>query len=519
MQIINIAISFTVYYPFFRKSKKKNEPKPNRALFIMKSENYDTLKESSIKGCCLMNEVVKVLEVELGAILNASNDNIVITDGEGIVLKASRNCEDIYGRPLSEIIGKSVFDLQSRSVFSPSVTARVIQEKKEIQVMQTTSAGKSVMATGIPIMKNGEIFRIISFSHDLTEIRRLKEDYEQLQSKMRRYEKEIQELKNKTANSGEVVINSDRMEKLWVLLNRVAASDANVVLLGESGVGKTAFARALHQASHRKAGPFIEVNCGAIPENLFESEMFGYQGGAFTGANQKGKAGMIELAQKGTLFLDEVGELPFSIQVKLLKVLQEKRVTRIGGITGKHVDFRLVSASNQNLEELVQQGKFREDLFYRLNVVPITIPPLRERKEEIDQLMMHFLEKFNQKYGTSKFFHAEVFPLFLQYHWPGNVRELENMIERIIVTTDTNTIYPKDIGFLTGKTQADYDWSSLFEFNSSGGTLQDALKEVEKAWLKRAYRQCKTTYEMADILGISQATVVRRLKKYKIDSK
>ncbi|WP_342044499.1 sigma-54 interaction domain-containing protein [Bacillus sp. OTU530] len=470
-----------------------------------------------------MTEELEILKLELEGIINASNDNIVVTDGQGIVLRAIRNSEEIYGEVSSTLVGRSVFELEKENIFSPSVTARVLKEKKEVQVMQKTRTGKVIMATGIPIFdKQKNIIRVISFSHNLTEIQKLKEDYEQLQSKMRRYESEIEELRGKETKIGDIVIKCKTMQTVWELVNRVARSDATVVLLGESGVGKTVFARALHNRGERKKEPFIEINCGAIPTSLFESELFGYEPGAFTGANHKGKIGIIELAHKGTLFLDEIGELPLDIQVKLLKVLQEKSITKIGGGRSKKVDFRLVAATNQDLEYMVKQGKFREDLFYRLNVVPIHIPSLRKRKEDIYQLIEHFLSKFNRKYQTNKFFHSAAIDACLEYEWPGNVRELENLIERLVVTSDTNIIYHDNLPFIQKNQQnndTEVEWSSLTVFEERGLTLQDALEEVEKCWLLRAYRQCKTTYEMAETLGLSQATVVRRLKKYNINSK
>ena len=307
------------------------------------------------------------------------------------------------------------------------------------------------------------------------------------------------------------------MKKVWSIINRVADSDATVVLLGESGVGKTAFARALHYGSERKEEPFIEINCGAIPASLFESEMFGYEAGSFTGASTKGKIGKFELAHNGTLFLDEVGELPLDMQVKLLKVLQEKTVTKIGSERSKHVNFRLIVATNQPLEKMVKKGTFREDLFYRLYVIPITIPPLRERKEDITALLYHVLHKQNEKYNMKKFFHAEALNQLVEHPWPGNVRELENTIERLVLTTDENSISPQDLPFRAEKIKSEKEeWETLDTLTSQEMTLQQALAEVEKNWLIRAYRQCQTTYEMADALGISQPTVVRRLRKYNI---
>lgn len=320
-----------------------------------------------------------MIEREIEAILHASNDNIVITDEKGCILRASQNCRDIYGHDVSNLVGQTVYELQDRGIFSPSVTIEVLKKKKEVQLMQKTETGKVVMATGIPVYDEHQCMkRVISFSHDLTELQRLKEDYQRLEVKMKTYQLEVEELREQQSN--DMVIRSESMKKVWSIINRVADSDATVVLLGESGVGKTAFARALHYGSERKEEPFIEINCGAIPASLFESEMFGYEAGSFTGASTKGKIGKFELAHNGTLFLDEVGELPLDMQVKLLKVLQEKTVTKIGSERANHVNFRLIVATNQPLEEMIKKGTFREDLFYRLHVIPITIPASRAKR-------------------------------------------------------------------------------------------------------------------------------------------
>ncbi|HLR69115.1 MAG TPA: sigma 54-interacting transcriptional regulator [Virgibacillus sp.] len=468
-----------------------------------------------------MNKEPEMLQLELEGIMHASNDNIVMTDGEGKVIRVSSNCTSIYGKEEDELVGKTVFELEKDRTFSPSVTAVVLNEKKEVQVMQRTPTGKVVMATGIPLFnKKRDIVRIISFSHDLTEIQLLKEDYEELRAKMIRYESEIEELREQEKRTN-VIIKSKTMIQIRELVERVAKSDANVVLLGESGVGKNVFAKALHEESERNQKKVIEVNCGAIPEPLFESELFGYEPGSFTGASKSGKKGMIELADQGTLFLDEIAELPLSIQVKLLKVLQEKKVTPIGGSEAKEVDFRLITATNQDLEALVKQGKFREDLFYRLNVIPITIPPLRERKDDIYKLAQHYLTIFNEKYHTNKFFHSKAMNAMQQYDWPGNVRELENLIERLVVTTDTNMIFASNLPFVNQMDVSELpkqEWQ-LESFEEQGLTLQEVLEAVEKNWLIRASKQYKTTYEMAEYLGLSQSTVVRRLKKYNINSK
>ncbi|WP_240374005.1 sigma-54 interaction domain-containing protein [Bacillus piscicola] len=467
-----------------------------------------------------MKEERDMLQIELEGILYASYDNIVMTDGAGMVIRVSSNCPTIYGKDQDELIGKTVFELEEKQIFSPSVTAIVMKERKEVQVMQRTLTGKVVMATGIPLFNDKkEMVRIISFSHDLTEIQQIKEDYEQLREKMTRYESEIEELRG--LEKGNVVVKSKEMKQIQELVERVATSDATVILFGESGVGKNVIARAIHENGERSQHEMIEVNCGAIPDTLFESEIFGYEAGSFTGASKQGKKGLIELSDQGTLFLDEVAELPLAIQAKLLKVLQEKKVTRVGGAKAKAIDFRLIAATNKDLEQLVKQGKFREDLFYRLHVIPMTIPPLRERKDDIYNLALYYLRHFNEKYQTNKYLPTSTLDALLQYNWPGNVRELENLIERLVVVSEGRGIYPNHLPFAKEMGAAvlhDEEWE-LDSFEEQGLTLQGVLEKVEKKWLERAYKQYKTTYDMATYLGLSQPTVVRRLKKYNINSK
>lgn len=463
---------------------------------------------------------MKLYELELEAILSASKDNIVITDGEGTVLKVSPNCLEIYGVDYQDIIGKTVFDLETENIFAPSITVKVLQEKKEFQIMQLTKANRTVLATGMPVFdEDGSIVRVISFSYDLTEIEELKENYDDLQMRMGQYESQYEEFLYR--NEEKIVLKSKAIQRIWKLVKRISKSEATVVFLGESGVGKNVFARALHNWSERLHENFIEVDCSAIPDSLFESEMFGFEAGSFTGANSKGKRGMIEISDGGTLFLDEIGELPLNVQSKLLKVLQEKVVTRVGGLKPRKIDFRLIASTNQNLEEMVKKGRFRQDLYYRLNVIPIEIPPLRERKEDISLLIQYYVETFNEKYGTKKHLVPLAIEHLIAYNWPGNVRELENMVERIILTTDENTINPSNLPLIVQQTfeETTQDVFDATHNSDEHMSFKEAIENVEKRWLKRAYRQYDTTYDMAKYLGISQSTVVRKLQKYKITHK
>ncbi|KAA9028364.1 sigma-54 interaction domain-containing protein [Niallia endozanthoxylica] len=454
----------------------------------------------------------------LHSIIDTSNNNITIADAKGMILQTNEEHWSVYGIKASGYKGKSVFQLEKEGILTPSITALVLKEKRPVQIMQHTQTGKVIMTQGYPIFdEEGKIIRVISYAQDQTEIRNLQEQYEQLERKLQGYQTEVEELRRKEG----IHYRSKAMQQIVNTIHRVAESDATVLFLGESGVGKSMFAHELHNQSQRSKEPFIEVNCSTIPESLFESEMFGYEAGSFTGATKNGKQGLIEQAHNGTLFLDEIGELPLSMQVKLLKVLQEKKFMRIGGKKERHVDFRLVTATNQNLEEMVEQGKFRLDLYYRLHVIPLQIPPLRERKDEIPFLINRYVDLMNVKYKTSKKLHPATYEALIGYRWPGNVRELENLMERLILTTEGNTIYPNDLppsisGEPISNTTVDElqkEASIIDELNHLD--LNSAIEKVEEYMILKASQQCKTTYEMAELLGISQPSVVRKLKKYK----
>jgi len=319
---------------------------------------------------------------------------------------------------------------------------------------------------------------------------------------------EERHLLTKCMAKDKIILNSESMKQVVKLAIKVARVDSSVLITGETGVGKEVLARVVHKHSCRVNGPFIKLNCGAIQAELVESELFGYEAGAFTGARREGKPGLIELADGGTLFLDEIGDLPLNLQVKFLRVLQEREIQRVGGIETKEVDFRLIAATNKPLEDLVKQKKFRKDLFYRLDVVPMTIPPLRERKEDILPLALFFLNKFSQRYGLSMRISPEVITVLLNNDWPGNVRELENTIERLLVTSDTDVVPD----YLMHKSSSSKDCSK------SRLNLREILNQTEKHLILQAFEQCKTTREMAEVLGISQSAVVKKMRKYDIYS-
>ncbi len=460
---------------------------------------------------------VKELNEELNAVFESSFDGLYIADGNGITLRLNKAFERITGINGREFLNRNVDDIVKEEIVSESVTAHVLKKKQPVTIIQHTKTGKTTLATGTPVFdKKGNIFRVVCNVRDVTELNMLKQRLEQVQGLSEHYEKQLRTLRLQYTGSGKMVVRSPRMRDLMETVIRVAQVDSTVLITGESGTGKELLAETIHANSSRKDGPFIKVNCGAIPESLLESELFGYDAGAFTGARKEGKAGYFELANCGTLFLDEIGDLPLNLQVKLLRVIQSREIVRVGGIKPLKVDIRIVAATNRNLIDMVRRKEFREDLYYRLNVVPINVPPLRQRKEEIPSLVVHFLQVFNRKYKQVKRISPEVIDLFMEYDWPGNVRELKNLIERLVVITPTDTITVQDLPSHFGNLAK--DWSNKVHVLDIV-PLREAVESVEKQILEKAYVQFRTTRQMARALKVDASTIVRKAAKYGIGSK
>lgn len=447
----------------------------------------------------------------LDAIIENSYDGIYITDQDGITLYTNSAIERITGIPKEYYIGKSVDQLIKRGILNASVTHKVVKLRRTVSVVQDNFAGKETLITGSPVFNaEGEIEQVVTNIRDLSDLNELMHELTKANELNNQYKQEIEKLRKITSKDG-VVFVSDKMKMIYEIAERISDIDATVLILGETGVGKDVLARNIYNRSIRsKKGDFIKINCGAIPADLLESELFGYEGGAFTGANQKGKPGMFELAESGILFLDEVGELPLQLQVKLLRALQEREIQRIGGTKPKKIDVRIIAATNRNLSEMVKSGDFREDLFYRLNVIPITIPPLRERREDILALTDLFLTKANEQYKFSKEIDSRLKEYFYQHDWPGNVRELINIVERLVVLTDNRILSINDL-------PEEYQPENRNQPNLNATlTLKEAVERAEKEILTKAAQTYQTTYEIAEALESSQATIVRKLKKYRL---
>jgi PAS domain S-box-containing protein len=444
---------------------------------------------------------------EWEAILDSTQDAIFIDDMNGNTQWINKACEQLYEIKRVDIIGKNIDELEKDGIFSPSVAKLVFRNKKKATILHSNKSGKKILTTGTPLLdKDGNIYKVISTSRDITELVSLKNQLEDIQNRL----EELNE--QQSENIGKLVVKSQKMREILNLAKRLSQIDTTILITGESGVGKGEIAKFIHASGERKEKPFVSINCGAIPEALLESELFGYEHGAFTGSKKQGNIGLFQHAQQGTIFLDEIGELPFNLQVKLLHVIQDKEIKMVGGLVPISIDVRIIAATNRDLMAMVKEKKFREDLFYRLNVVPIHILPLRERPEDILPLIHHFMEKYNTKFDIKKSIDPETMESLSKYSWPGNVRELENIIERLIVITSGDTILPQSLpNYILNM----IDNSRNFAIPSMM-SLKDSTEEIEKRVILSAIKQYKTTREIAKALKVSQPTIVRKMNKYNI---
>jgi PAS domain S-box-containing protein len=452
--------------------------------------------------------IVKQLCKELDAVINCSYDGIMVTDGDGVISKVNAASVKLLGlSPARAGGGKATV----RDDLGLEVTSRVRQERKPYSVSRRVG-GKTVVLTGNPVFdENGEVVRIVTNVRDLSELSALKQELEEVNRLKELYFSELSRLKAEVVkNKG--TFRSDVMRRLYDLALRVAVVDTPVLIQGESGVGKEVLANYIHEHSSRMGGPFIKINCAAIPETLLESELFGYCDGAFTGARRGGKAGVFELANGGTLFLDEIGELPGSLQAKLLRALQDQEFFKVGGSRPVKFDARLLFATNRNLADAVRTGRFREDLYYRINVIPLQVPPLRERRDDIPVLTAWFLAKLNEKYHGEKKLAAEVIEALTNYSWPGNVRELINVLERMVITSCQEIIGREDLPghVLEASGQAAPARQQVVL------PLKNVLDMVEKDVIGEALSSAKSLRQAARALGIDPSTLLRKAEKHKI---
>ncbi|AFM24312.1 sigma 54-interacting transcriptional regulator [Desulfomonile tiedjei] len=457
-------------------------------------------------------EHTRLISEQLNAIIESSFDGIYVTDGQARTLKVNAAYERITGLRREDVLGRTMMDLVKEGFYDESVTIRVLETGKPQSILQTIKTGKTVMVTGTPFLdKEGKTMLVVTNVRDVTELNLLQKKLENMHKLQSEAKIELEQLKESRRGGVRLSLRSKSMQEILQLGLRLSHVDSTVLVEGESGVGKEVFADIIHNSGPRQGNPFIKISCGAIPDQLLESELFGYVSGAFTGARKQGKAGLFEVADGGTIFLDEIGEMPLGLQVKLLRVLQERTITRVGDTVPIKVDVRVIAATNRNLAGMAQVGQFRKDLYYRLNVVPVRIPPLRERKEDIIDLVYRFLDSCNKRYGFSKQIDREVLNVLMDYEWPGNVRELENVMEQMVVVTQGEVITMDD---LPSQLKRAMEGTQVLPVEDK--PLKTVLEEVERRSLELAYRKHKTTRAVAKILGINQSTVVRKMRQYGI---
>lgn len=447
-------------------------------------------------------------EINYGQILNAMFDDLAIVDRNGIMIYVTSGFENRYNIKKEYVVGQSIEELEKNKILNPSVAKKVFEIGKKVIMSHKNRKGNYLIITGIPVNnEDGSIQYVVSYSVPSNEIKSLEIERGKLLEKLEEYQQALTHLQDYIKQD---MFDLKGTKYSCEIIKKIKQYDVSVLFTGESGVGKTTFASFLHENSSRAKGPFIEISCGAIPENLLESELFGYKKGAFTGASNEGKIGLIQTANQGTLFLDEIGELPLKLQVKLLKVLQKKTIIPVGDTKETEIDFRLIAATNKDLKKMVEEGTFREDLFYRINVITIDIPPLRQRPEDCVTLIKYFIDKFNLKYDVKKRIDCNAMKKLCSYQWPGNIRELENTIERLILMSDEDIVTIKNL-----PDNIIYEQKLLYQDSDAAGeTLPQLLKEYEKHIIKKAVKEYKTSVEVAKQLGISQPTAARKIKEF-----
>nr|WP_320147747.1 sigma 54-interacting transcriptional regulator [uncultured Anaeromusa sp.] len=477
----------------------------------------DQLDGSRIKRQQTQMKYIKKLEDanrELQAAFAFSHDGIFISDKEGLGLRWNESYCRITGIHSEYLKGVHPQQLFEQKFISESATLNAIQSRKVETTMPVLKSGKQVMITSIPVFDQaGDIFRVVANIRDMSELMELKKQIEQVRELSDRYYSEVLHLRNRDVVLKGMTAESPSMKKVIATALKVAKSEVTILITGESGTGKEVLARSIHEHSEVGSGPFVKVNCGAIPENLLESELFGYEKGAFTSAAQTGKMGILEIAMGGTLFLDEIGEMPLVLQAKLLGVLQDKKFTRLGGVKEKDLNARIIAATNRDLEEMIKEKKFRKDLFYRLNVVGLKIPPLSERKDDIFPFANFFLHKFNKKYKSATSLSPQVINTFMNYEWPGNVREMENLLERLVVLAPDERITLEMLpDEMLSSLTAEYATEKAVSLGTGQG-LVTLLHSVERRIFETLLADGYSSYKMASLLGVNQSTVVRKIKK------
>lgn len=503
-----------------------NDIKCRIDIILETINKVDNFKVASV----IKNELSKILfsldslndpYIDFKEVVENLEETVFITDGKGNVLYVNSSYEKNTEIKPVEVLNRNVADiLKEGTIFNGGVTFDVIEKGVKVSKLSTTF--KTIpprvgYVTGIPVFDNeGKIKLVVTSSRPITSFSSLQDDFERFvqEVKKTRVSSDIRILSNSKENipSNSMIGSSSQMEHIWFIINKVADTDATVLITGESGVGKELVVNELHRLSKRHDKPFVKVNCASIPDSLLESELFGYEKGAFSGANTNGKPGLFELANSGTLLLDEIGDMPMELQAKLLRALQTKEIIRIGGTKPISLDIRIIASTNVKLKKKIEEGKFRSDLFYRLSVIPIHIAPLRDRISDIPELCNYFLEFYMNKYNRIVSLKEEHINLMKIYNWPGNIRELENIIEYLVILCSGEEEVSRDV--LTNILNIS---NSKNELSSENFGLSETIESCEKSLIEKAVNCTKNLKEAGLLLKVDASTICRKIKKYNID--
>ncbi|MED0676289.1 sigma 54-interacting transcriptional regulator [Aneurinibacillus thermoaerophilus] len=452
------------------------------------------------------------LENHLLSILESMHDAVLVISKDSTIVYVNTAYSVQFGVPVHKIIGKKLSKVEPK--------ARILEVLKTGQPLindysYLDSLNIHIFANMTPLIEKGELIGAVAIMKDISEFYALQEELQRYKTYSTQLEKQLNQKIFSLLES-----HAPGMRQAVEMAKKVADSEATVLLFGETGVGKEVFARAIHEASPRGDKPFVAINMASLPESLFESELFGFEEGAFTGSRKGGKRGLFELANGGTLFLDEIGELSLFLQAKLLRVLQERAFIKVGGTTIYPLDIRIIAATNRDLQKLMREGKFRQDLYYRLNIVPIHIPPVRERKQDLPILMNNILSELKSKYRKQVTVTQEVYEIFERYDWPGNVRELSNVLERMIAVCSKSYFVPEDVPPFVREgsvlSESPIEPSRQYASGTNALNLPALIEKTEKEMLEEVLRTSRTRTEAIRRLGISRKTFYQRLKKYNI---
>jgi PAS domain S-box-containing protein len=448
---------------------------------------------------------------QLETIVENTYDGLYVTDANANTLRINKAYERITGIRRDEVVGKNMRDLVASGVIDRSVSLEALERRTPVTIMQELRGGKKVLVTGSPVIDadSKEVVLVVTNVRDITELMELKAKLHERTLEANTYLAELDKIKLLQQQKSRFVTVNRKMKEILERAVKVGQYDSNILITGESGAGKGLIALAIHGASTRRDKPFVVINCAAIPEDLFESELFGYEPGAFSGASAKGKKGLLELADKGTIFLDEIGDMSFRLQAKLLRVIEEKEMVRLGSTRTVKLDVRIIAATNQDIQSLIEQKKFRQDLFFRLNTISVHIPPLRERTDDVLPLIQHFTQRLNERYEMKKHFDGRAIQALTGYAFPGNVRELSNVVEQAFLMSKADLIQPED---LPPQVRSLAEPGNI-DLAASGKSYDEIMNLAESRLLKAAMEKYGSTHKAAKSLGVSQSTIVRKMRK------